>query len=178
MLAAACRHQAFRARHGVKLGLSRPRFVRRWSRALRQVPEAFNARSSRGGLVEQHYHDLGVAVGGERGLVVPVIRDADQLGEAAIERSIAELAERATKGRLELAANCRAVASRSPTAASVNPFALDADPQPAPVRHPGACTRSREKARGGGRRGRPHRARPMFYRAVLRSSDASMVARW
>lgn len=102
VLALRARHQeAFVRRHGVKLGLM-SFFVKAVVEALRQVP-AFNARLEGEELVEQHYYDIGVAVGSERGLVVPVLRDADQLGLAAIERAIAELAERAAKGRLELA---------------------------------------------------------------------------
>ncbi|MBK8481615.1 MAG: 2-oxoglutarate dehydrogenase complex dihydrolipoyllysine-residue succinyltransferase [Proteobacteria bacterium] len=101
VLALRARHQEdFVRRHGIKLGLM-SFFVKAVVEALRRVP-AFNARLDGDELVEQHYYDLGVAVGSERGLVVPVLRDVDRLGLAAIEGGIAALAERAATGRLEL----------------------------------------------------------------------------
>jgi 2-oxoglutarate dehydrogenase E2 component (dihydrolipoamide succinyltransferase) len=53
-------------------------------------------------IVENHYYDIGVAVSTERGLVVPVIRDADRLSFAGVETGIAELAEKARTGKLTL----------------------------------------------------------------------------
>ena len=50
-------------------------------------------------IVEQHYYDIGVAVSSERGLMVPVIREADRLSLAAIEKSISDLAERSRATR-------------------------------------------------------------------------------
>jgi len=90
----------FEERHGVKLGFM-SFFARACIIALREVPE-INAEIRDSNIV---YHDavhLGVAVGTERGLIVPVVRDAHLLGFAEIEREIARLADRARQQTLGL----------------------------------------------------------------------------
>jgi len=96
--------EAFQARHGVKLGIM-SFFVKAVVDALGEVP-VVNARI-RGGedgdeIVYHHYCDVGIAVGGGKGLVVPVIRNAERLSFAEIEGRIADFARRAQENRLAL----------------------------------------------------------------------------
>jgi 2-oxoglutarate dehydrogenase E2 component (dihydrolipoamide succinyltransferase) len=70
--------------------------------ALREVPQ-LNAELRGTDLVYRSYCDIGVAVGGGKGLAVPILRDAERLGLGAIERAIADFAARARQNRLELA---------------------------------------------------------------------------
>jgi len=93
--------EAFAKRHGVRLGMM-GFFVKAVVDALREVPQ-LNARIEGDEVVEQHYYDIGVAVGSEHGLVVPVLRDAEALGFAAMERQIKDFADRAAARRLTLA---------------------------------------------------------------------------
>jgi 2-oxoglutarate dehydrogenase E2 component (dihydrolipoamide succinyltransferase) len=96
------KHQEhFTARHGIKLGLMSI-FVKACIAALKQFPTV-NARIDGQEIVYHHYYDVGIAVGTERGLVVPVLRDADQLTFAEIEQQIATLAEKANARKLTLA---------------------------------------------------------------------------
>ena len=96
------RHQeSFTARHGIRLGLM-SFFVKAVVEALKAYP-AVNARIDGSDIVYHHYYDIGIAVGTERGLVVPVLRDADRLTFAEIERRIAELAQKANERKLTLA---------------------------------------------------------------------------
>ena len=92
--------ETFKERHGVGLGLM-SFFVKASIDALRAVP-AVNASIDGDQLVTNHYYDIGIAVSTERGLVVPVLRNADHLTMAEIELAIADLAERAQQRRLEL----------------------------------------------------------------------------
>jgi len=92
--------EKFQARYGVKLGLM-SFFVRAALEALRGFPE-LNAEIEGDEVVFKHYYDIGVAVSGSRGLVVPVIRDADRLSMAEIEQQVAELAGKARSDRLTL----------------------------------------------------------------------------
>ena len=92
--------EAFEQRHGTRLGLM-SFFVKAVVDALRAVP-ALNARLDGDEIVEQHYYDIGVAVGTERGLIVPVVRGCDQLGFAAIEQAIADFATRARNRTITL----------------------------------------------------------------------------
>jgi 2-oxoglutarate dehydrogenase E2 component (dihydrolipoamide succinyltransferase) len=92
--------ELFRSRYGVKLGLM-SFFVRATVRALRLVPE-LNAELRGDELVYRDRHDVGIAVGGGEGLVVPVLRGADAMGFPEIERAIADYADRALAGRLTL----------------------------------------------------------------------------
>ncbi len=80
---------AFEKKHGVKLGFM-SFFVKACCHALKEVPEV-NAEIDGGDIVYKNYVHMGVAVGTPSGLVVPVVRDADQMGFAAIEKKIAEL---------------------------------------------------------------------------------------
>jgi 2-oxoglutarate dehydrogenase E2 component (dihydrolipoamide succinyltransferase) len=92
--------EAFRERHGVKLGLM-SFFVRAAIEALKRIP-ALNAEIRGTQIVYRNYHDIGVAVGGNRGLVVPVLRNAETMSFAAIDAAIADFARRAEAGTLTL----------------------------------------------------------------------------
>jgi 2-oxoglutarate dehydrogenase E2 component (dihydrolipoamide succinyltransferase) len=91
---------AFEQRHGVKLGFM-GLFVKACIQALRDVP-AVNAEIDGDELVYKNYYHIGVAVGTERGLVVPVVRDADRLGLAEIEQQITDFGRRARDGKLSI----------------------------------------------------------------------------
>jgi 2-oxoglutarate dehydrogenase E2 component (dihydrolipoamide succinyltransferase) len=90
----------FEKRHGVKLGFM-GLFVKACIQALRDVP-AVNAEIDGDDLIYKNYYHIGVAVGTERGLVVPVVRDADRLSLAGIEQQINEFGKRARDGRLSI----------------------------------------------------------------------------
>ena len=101
VLALRERHgEAFHARHGVKLGFM-SFFVKASVEALRAFP-AVNAEVRGTDIVYKDHYDVGVAVGGGKGLVVPVIRDADALSFADIEKSVAELARKARENRITM----------------------------------------------------------------------------
>jgi 2-oxoglutarate dehydrogenase E2 component (dihydrolipoamide succinyltransferase) len=101
VMALRARHrEAFEKRHGVRLGFM-GFFVAACALALRRFP-VVNAALDGNEIVYHHYSDIGIAVSSPRGLVVPVLRDADQLSLAAIEQQIREFAERARDGKLEL----------------------------------------------------------------------------
>jgi len=93
-------NDAFEKKHGVKLGFM-SLFVKACIHALKEVP-AVNAEIDGDELVYKNYYDIGVAVGTPQGLVVPVVRDADKMGFADIEKKIAELGKRARDGKLAL----------------------------------------------------------------------------
>ncbi len=93
--------QAFKDRHGVGLGIA-SFFVKASIGALRGFPR-INAEIQGDEMVLKHYFDIGVAVGASEGLVVPVLRDADRMSFAAIEKQIREFARRAEDGTLSLA---------------------------------------------------------------------------
>jgi 2-oxoglutarate dehydrogenase E2 component (dihydrolipoamide succinyltransferase) len=92
--------EAFQKRHGTKLGFM-SFFIKAVVDALQVVP-AMNARIDGDDLVENHYYDIGVAVGTERGLVVPVVRDADKKSFAELESTVAAFATKARDGKLQL----------------------------------------------------------------------------
>ncbi|MGA8892668.1 MAG: dihydrolipoyllysine-residue succinyltransferase, partial [Anaeromyxobacteraceae bacterium] len=92
--------QAFQEKHGIKLGFM-GFFVKAAVEALAAFP-AVNAEVRGDAVLFKDHYDVGVAVGGGKGLVVPVIRDADQLSLAQIELSIAELARRARENRITM----------------------------------------------------------------------------
>ncbi len=92
--------EIFAERHEIGLGFM-SFFVKATVEALKTVP-AVNAFIENGDLVTNHYYDIGIAVSSERGLVVPVVRDADTTSMAGIERSIKELAAKAQTRTLEL----------------------------------------------------------------------------
>jgi len=91
----------FEKKHGVKLGFM-SFFVKACTHALKEIPEV-NAEIDGQDVVYKNYVHMGVAVGTPSGLVVPVVRDADQMGFAAIEKKIAELGLRARDGKLSMA---------------------------------------------------------------------------
>ena len=92
--------EAFERKHDVKLGFS-SFFVKAAVLALQKFP-IVNASVDGSDIIYHGYFDIGVAIGSERGLVVPIIRDADKLSFADIEKQIADFAERAKDGKLAL----------------------------------------------------------------------------
>jgi 2-oxoglutarate dehydrogenase E2 component (dihydrolipoamide succinyltransferase) len=93
--------EKFQQRHGVKLGFM-SFFVRAAVDALKAFP-LVNSSIEGDEVVLKHYYDIGVAVSGSRGLVVPVLRDADKLSMAEIEKQVAELGQKARTDKLTLA---------------------------------------------------------------------------
>ena len=91
---------AFEKRHGVKLGFM-SFFVKACIHALQQVPDV-NAEIDGTDIIYKNHYDIGVAVGSERGLVVPVVRDADAMSLAEIEKAIGALGAKARDGTLAL----------------------------------------------------------------------------
>ena len=91
---------AFEKKHAAKLGFM-GFFVKACVQALREIP-AVNAEIDGADLVYKNYYHIGIAVGTEKGLVVPVVRDADQLNIAGIEKAIGDLGKRARDGQLRL----------------------------------------------------------------------------
>ena len=95
------RHQeSFLAKHGVKLGFM-SFFVKAAIEGLKAVP-SINAEVRDDAIVYKHYYDIGVAVGGGRGLVVPIIRNAETLSFADVEKTIADFGKRALENRIGL----------------------------------------------------------------------------
>ncbi|MGL5251516.1 MAG: 2-oxoglutarate dehydrogenase complex dihydrolipoyllysine-residue succinyltransferase [Moraxella sp.] len=90
--------ERFEKRHGVKLGFM-SLFVKAATEALKRFP-AVNASIDGNDIVYHGYYDVGVAVSSDRGLVVPVLRDTDQMGMADIERNIGNFAAKAREGKL------------------------------------------------------------------------------
>jgi len=90
--------EAFEKTHGVKLGMM-SFFTRASVEALKRFP-AVNASIDGDDIVYHDYFDIGIAVSSERGLVVPILRDVDQLSYAEIEKSIRSMGERAQTGKL------------------------------------------------------------------------------
>jgi 2-oxoglutarate dehydrogenase E2 component (dihydrolipoamide succinyltransferase) len=90
----------FEKKHGVRLGFM-GFFVRACVQALKEIP-AVNAEIDGPHIVYKNYYHIGVAVGTDKGLVVPVLRDADAMSLAEIEKKIADLGRRARDGTLKL----------------------------------------------------------------------------
>lgn len=90
--------EAFQKKHGVKLGFM-SFFVKACVSALQQFPE-INARIDKDEIVYHHYYDIGIAVGTEKGLFVPVIRNADHLSFADIEKALKVFADKAKNGTI------------------------------------------------------------------------------
>jgi 2-oxoglutarate dehydrogenase E2 component (dihydrolipoamide succinyltransferase) len=90
----------FEKKHGVKLGFM-GFFVRACVQALKEIP-AVNAEIDGGDIVYKNYYHIGVAVGTERGLVVPVVRDCERKSLAEIEKEIAGFGRRAREGALKI----------------------------------------------------------------------------
>jgi 2-oxoglutarate dehydrogenase E2 component (dihydrolipoamide succinyltransferase) len=92
---------SFEKKHGVKLGFM-SFFVKACITALKELP-AVNAEIDGDEIVYKNYYDIGVAVGTPQGLVVPVVRDADRLSFAEVEKTIGELGRKARDGKLSMA---------------------------------------------------------------------------
>jgi 2-oxoglutarate dehydrogenase E2 component (dihydrolipoamide succinyltransferase) len=100
MAARAQYKDAFEKKHGVKLGFM-SFFVKACVVGLQELP-AVNAEIDGDDIVYKNYYDIGVAVGTPNGLVVPVLRDADALGFADVEKNIGELGRKARDGKLSM----------------------------------------------------------------------------
>jgi 2-oxoglutarate dehydrogenase E2 component (dihydrolipoamide succinyltransferase) len=92
--------ELFEKKHGVKLGFM-GFFVRACIQGLKEIP-AVNAEIDGTDLVYKNYYHIGVAVGTEKGLVVPVVRDADAMSLATIEKTISDFGKRARDGQLKI----------------------------------------------------------------------------
>jgi len=92
--------EAFTKKHGVKLGFM-SFFIKATVEALKVVPP-LNGRIEGEDFIDNHFYDIGVAVGTERGLVVPIVRDADKKSFADLERDIANYATKAREGKLKI----------------------------------------------------------------------------
>ncbi len=90
----------FEKKHGVKLGFM-GFFVKACVQALKELP-GVNAEIDGTDVIYKNYYHVGIAVGTEKGLVVPVLRDADHLGLAGIEKTIADFGKRARDGQLKI----------------------------------------------------------------------------
>jgi 2-oxoglutarate dehydrogenase E2 component (dihydrolipoamide succinyltransferase) len=93
--------ESFKEKHGVSLGLM-SFFIKATVEALKAFPEV-NAFIDRDEIVYHHYYHIGIAVGAEKGLVVPVIRHADKLSFAELEQAIVDYVNKIKNNRLELA---------------------------------------------------------------------------
>ena len=92
--------ELFEKKHGVKLGFM-GFFVKACIAALKDIP-AVNAEVDGTDLVYKNYYHIGIAVGTEKGLVVPVVRDADMLSLAGVEKKINDFGKRARDGQLKI----------------------------------------------------------------------------
>jgi 2-oxoglutarate dehydrogenase E2 component (dihydrolipoamide succinyltransferase) len=90
--------EEFMKKHGVKLGFM-SFFIKAVTQALKDVP-SINGRIDGTDIIENHFYDIGVAIGTEKGLVVPVLRDADQKSFAEIEQNILDYAKKAKDGKI------------------------------------------------------------------------------
>jgi|SRR5579883_153363 len=101
IMALRARHKdAFEKKHGTRLGFM-GFFVKACVGALKEVPSV-NAEIDGSDIIYKNYYHLGVAVGTDKGLVVPVVRDCDRLSIAAIEKTIADFGQRARAGQLKI----------------------------------------------------------------------------
>ena len=96
----SAQQEAFTKEHGIKLGFM-SFFIKAAVSALKACP-AINGRMDGDDFVQNHYYDVGVAVGTERGLVVPVIRNADQKSFAQIERDLVDYAVKVREGKIKI----------------------------------------------------------------------------
>ncbi|HEY3602552.1 MAG TPA: 2-oxoglutarate dehydrogenase complex dihydrolipoyllysine-residue succinyltransferase [Chthoniobacterales bacterium] len=92
--------EKFQVDHGIKLGFM-SFFIKAAVEALKAVP-ALNGRIEGDDFISNHFYDIGIAVGTERGLVVPVMREADKKSFAELERAIADFAGRAREGKIKI----------------------------------------------------------------------------
>ena len=91
---------SFRERYGTKLGFM-GFFTKAVTHALKEIP-AVNAEIDGTDIIYKNYYHIGVAVGTEKGLVVPVVRDADELSIAGVEKKIGEFGRKARDGKLSI----------------------------------------------------------------------------
>ena len=157
--------ERFEKEHGTRLGFM-SFFVKAAVHALKRFP-VVNASIDGTDIVYHGYFDIGVAVGSPRGLVVPILRDADRMSFAEIEKKIGDFGKRAQDGKLvDRGADRRHVLDLERRRVRLD--ALDADHQPAAVGDP---RRARHQGpRGGGER--PGRGpADELPRALLRSPD-------
>jgi 2-oxoglutarate dehydrogenase E2 component (dihydrolipoamide succinyltransferase) len=92
--------EAFQQKHGVKLGIV-SFFIKAVIEALKPIPQ-LNAEIRGENIVYRNFYDIGIAIGGGKGLVVPVLRDAERLSLSEIEEAIADFAARARDNRLKV----------------------------------------------------------------------------
>ena len=92
--------ESFEKKYGIKLGFM-SFFIKAVVLALKEFP-IINAEISGNEIVYKHYYDIGIAVGTDKGLVVPVIRDADKMSFAELELNLASLGKKAREGKLEI----------------------------------------------------------------------------
>lgn len=92
--------EEFLKKYGVKLGFM-SFFVKAAVQAMKEVP-AINAQLDGEDIIENHFYDIGVAVGTDKGLMVPVVRDCDQLNFAGIEKAVGDFGKRARDGKIQL----------------------------------------------------------------------------
>ena len=92
--------ERFEKEHGVKLGFT-SFFVKAVVAALKKFP-IINSSVDGKDIIYHGYYDIGIAVGSPRGLVVPILRDADQLSQADIEKQVADFGKRAKEGKLKI----------------------------------------------------------------------------
>ena len=90
----------FMKKHGVKLGFM-SFFIKAVTQALKDVP-SINGRIDGTDIIENHFYDIGVAIGSEKGLVVPVLRDTDKKSFAQIEKDILDYAKKANAGKITI----------------------------------------------------------------------------
>ena len=90
----------FMKKHGVKLGFM-SFFVKAVTQALKDVPSV-NGRIDGTDIIENHFYDIGVAIGTEKGLIVPVLRDVEKKSFAQIEKDILDYAKKAKDGKITL----------------------------------------------------------------------------
>jgi 2-oxoglutarate dehydrogenase E2 component (dihydrolipoamide succinyltransferase) len=101
IMAARKTHQeAFVAKHDVKLGFM-SFFIKACVSALKEIP-AVNAEIDGSDIIYKNFYDMGIAVGTDKGLVVPVVRDCDELSLAGVEKAIGELGKKARDGSLSI----------------------------------------------------------------------------
>ncbi len=92
--------ESFTKEHGIKLGFM-SFFIKATVSALKAVPSV-NGRMEGDDFIQNNYYDVGVAVGTERGLIVPVVRDADKKSFAQVERDLADYAKKARDGKIKI----------------------------------------------------------------------------
>ena len=149
----------FEKKHGVKLGFM-GFFSKAVIQALKDVP-AVNAEIDGADLVYKNYYHIGIAVGTEKGLVVPVVRDADRMSIAQIEKKIADFGRRARDGKLTID-EMQGGTFTITNGGIYGSLDVDADPQRAAIGHP---RHAPHRGAAGGANGQIV-IRPMMYLAL------------